>query len=144
MAILLPAVLLIAVVVVAVVGRIGGPGRVADHAGDAARAVAPAIPPAATNEPLATTSRRSDWPAAIAGRGPTATVQPLPREHGTDGLMGRLPFGLPNDTPTIRDERTNRFTLDDVQAARSGFDTTPPWVQRRGGLTNVRPDPSQR
>jgi hypothetical protein len=145
MAVLLPAVVLIAVVAVAVVGRTGDPGRDADHAGTAAQAAAPASTPGATEGPVATTSPRSDWPAAISGRAaPTATVPPLPREHGTDGLMGRLPFGLPNDTPTIRVERANRFTLDDVQATWSGFDTTPPWVRRLGGLANFRTDPYQR
>jgi hypothetical protein len=143
--VLLPAVILIAVVAVAVVGRIGGPGPVADHAGPAAQAAAPASAPGATKVPIATTSPRSDWPAALSGRAPAAaTVPPLPREHGTDGLMGRLPFGLPNDTPTIRVERANRFTVDDVQATSSGFDTTPPWVRRPGGSVNSRKDPYQR
>jgi hypothetical protein len=58
--------------------------------------------------------------------------------------MGRLPFGLPNDTPTIRVERANRFTLDDAAATRSGFDTTPPWVHRLGGVTSVRTDANRR
>jgi hypothetical protein len=142
--VLLPAVILIAVVAVAVVGRIGGPGPVADHAGPAAQAAAPASAPGATKVPIATTSPRSDWPAALSGRAPAATVPPLPREHGTDGLMGRLPFGLPNDTPTIRVERTNRFTLDDVPATRSGFDTTPPWVRRPAWLAAVRTGSFQR
>jgi hypothetical protein len=31
------------------------------------------------------------------------------REEGTDGLMGRLPFGLAGDTPTVYWEREDRF-----------------------------------
>ena len=149
MTVLLPAVLLIAVVVVAVGGRISTsrPG-VALVTAESPAAASPApvavAAGAAGASPEATASPRSDWPAAISRRNPAATVPPLPREHGTDGLMGRLPFGLPNDTPTIRVERANRFTLDDVQASRSGFDTTPPWVRLVAGLPRVRTDASQR
>ena len=113
----------------------------------AVEAVAPAAAAAPVDTTVASpvvTAFRAEWPAAISGRGPAPAVPPLPREHGTDGLMGRLPFGLPNDTPTIRVERANRFTLDDVQATWSGYDTTPPWVRRLGGLTNFRTDPYQR
>ena len=58
--------------------------------------------------------------------------------------MGRLPFGLPNDTPTLRIEPLNRFTIDDGVTAAVRFDTTPPWVRRLGGLANFRTDPYQR
>ena len=91
--------------------------------------------------PTATPSPRSDWPAAIGPRVPPAR---LPREEGTDGLMGRLAFGLPNDTPTVRVTRENRFTIDDHIVAWAAFDRTPPWVRRLGGLVNFRTDPYQR
>jgi hypothetical protein len=144
--VLLPAVLLIAVVVVALGGRMSTSrvGGAAVAVGSPAAVAVAAASPEATTPPAATTSPRSDWPAAISPRHPAPTVAPLPREHGTDGLMGRLPFGLPNDTPTIRVERANRFTLDDAAATRSGFDTTPPWVRRLGGGTSVRTDANRR
>jgi len=63
------------------------------------------------------------------------------REAGTDGLMGRLPFDLPADpvAPGV-----NRFTIDDVVAQRTNWDTTPPWVRRLGALSGFRTDPYQR
>ncbi|HUQ79384.1 MAG TPA: hypothetical protein VM427_11010 [Patescibacteria group bacterium] len=63
------------------------------------------------------------------------------REHGTDGLMGRLPFDLPPDPIA---PRVNRFTIDDVVAARTTWDTTPPWVRRLGFLSGYRTDPYMR
>ena len=69
-------------------------------------------------------------------------IRPPRREHGTDGLMGRLPFDLPPD-PTP--ERVDRFTIDDVVVvARSALATTPPWVWRIGGMSSYRVDPYQR
>jgi hypothetical protein len=44
--------------------------------------------------------------------------------------MGRLPFGLANDTPYPPAERVNKFTIDDV-LGRSSLVTTPPWVRLR-------------
>jgi hypothetical protein len=79
--------------------------------------------------------------AAVAER---STPAGMAREEGTDGLMGRLPFGLPGDTPLVRLERANRFTLDDVRVSWSGYDSTPPWVRRIGALSNFRTDPYQR
>jgi hypothetical protein len=73
---------------------------------------------------------RSDWPLAIAQRTrPVARA----REEGTDGLMGRLPFGLANDTPYPPAERVNKFTIDDVLGRATSLVTTPPWVRLRGG-----------
>ena len=90
----------------------------------------------------------------VAPSPPAVRVRPAPpagmqREEGTDGLMGRLPFGLDGDTPLVpvgADGRShlNRFTIDDVRAAWSALDTTPPWVRRLGGLPNFRTDPYQR
>jgi hypothetical protein len=71
----------------------------------------------------------------------------MAREEGTDGLMGRLPFGLEGDTPLVRVERAprlHRFAIDDVVVSWSALDTTPPWVRRLGGLPNYRTDPYQR
>ena len=69
------------------------------------------------------------------------------REEGTDGLMGRLPFGLEGDRPLVpidSVERLNRFTIDDRVVGWSTLDTTPPWVRRLGRLPNFRTDPYQR
>ena len=71
-------------------------------------------------------------------------VKPLLREEGTDGMMGRLPFSLPDDTPVVPVTVANRFTIDDIRPAWSGNDATPPWVRRVGGLSNYRTDPYQR
>jgi hypothetical protein len=99
--------------------------------------------------PAATPTFRSDWPAAI-GDGTTPTPVRLPREEGTDGLMGRLPFGLPNDTPTIRVEPVEWWRVYDERAdwhrdkvSASGV-SAPPWVHRLQGLSNFRTDPYQR
>jgi hypothetical protein len=73
---------------------------------------------------------RSDWPAALAQR---RSVVARAREEGTDGLMGRLPFGLPNDTPYPPAERVNKFTIDDILGRAPSLVTTPPWVRSRGG-----------
>jgi hypothetical protein len=93
----------------------------------------------------ATPSPRSDWPAAMSGEAAPTPLR-LPREEGTDGLMGRLVFGLPNDTPTIHVEPTNRWTIDDDVTGWSdaGLDTTPPWVRRIGGLSSFVTDPYMR
>jgi hypothetical protein len=83
-------------------------------------------------------SHRSD-PVAVApapatvqvatAPGPVAPLPPVRRgpvilageyEHGTDGLMGRLPFGLAADTPTVYAERRDKFIIDDTIVARSG------------------------
>ena len=78
----------------------------------------------------------------MAGRTPPPPTH-RKREEGTDGLMGGIPFGLPNDNPYPSVEPVNRFTRDDeVSATR--LDTTPPWVRRLGALSNYRADPYQR
>ncbi|HEV7809857.1 MAG TPA: hypothetical protein VGO64_04595 [Candidatus Limnocylindrales bacterium] len=109
----MPPAALVAVLAIAIGGRLAA---VPD---DAARGVttAEALPAAPLATPFApartrTTEWRSDWPAAIRG---TASLARLGREEGTDGLMGRLPFGLPNDTPLVRAERHDRFVTDDVR-----------------------------
>jgi hypothetical protein len=125
---LLPPIVLIAVVGLTVVGRLG-----------------PESGPLAASAPIAAA------PVAVAGFS-AAPVLPagraIPaghrREEGTDGLMGRLPFGLPNDTPFVRVVPTNRFVIDDVHVAWSGFDSTPPWVRRLGGLSSYVTDPYMR
>jgi hypothetical protein len=126
---LLPPIVLIAVVGLAVVGRLGPESR----------PVAPSAPIAAAE-------------VAVAGSSGAASVRPAVRsvpaghrrEEGTDGLMGRLPFGLPNDTPFVRIVPTNRFVIDDVLVAWSGYDSTPPWVRRLGGLSSYVTDPYMR
>jgi hypothetical protein len=88
----------------------------------AAVAAAPARAPA----PAAAVA--SVPPVAPAIAGPRSAATPVPhvttrREHGTDGLMGRLPFGLPDDTPIVRVvERHDRFVTDDV--ARTWSDSS--------------------
>jgi hypothetical protein len=62
-------------------------------------------------------------------------------EHGTDGLMGRLPFHLPPDPVA---PRVNRFTIDDVAVVPATWETTPPWVRRLGALGSDRTDPDHR
>jgi hypothetical protein len=132
---------LIAVVAIAIAGRAGGPrpgpaeapARLAVRAADAS----PPVSKAATPSP------RSDWPAAIADRNRQA-VALREREEGTDGLMGRLPFGLANDTPYPLAERVNKFTIDDVLTGWSAADDAPPWSRRLGGLANYRTDPYER
>ena len=91
--------------------------------------------------PASTPSPRSDWPAALADRDRPAARE---REEGTDGLMGRLSFGLANDTPYPPAERVNKFTIDDVRTGWSASDDGPRWSRRLGGLANYRTDPYER
>jgi hypothetical protein len=75
--------------------------------------------PAAIAFPVPSTAPTAAPVTAVAA-GPRSAATPVPhvttrREHGTDGLMGRLPFGLPDDTPIVRVvERHDRFVTDDV------------------------------
>jgi hypothetical protein len=133
---------LIAVVAIAIAGRAGGPrpGPAEGPANLAAQAADTSLPAAAA---ATTPSPRSDWPAAIADRNRQA-VALREREEGTDGLMGRLPFGLANDTPYPLAERVNKFTIDDVLTGWSAADDAPPWSRRLGGLANYRTDPYER
>jgi hypothetical protein len=134
-------VLLVAVVAVAIAGRTGAPRPVPAAAPPSLAAqVAEASPQAST---AATPSPRSDWPAAIGERNRPAVV-PREREEGTDGLMGRLPFGLAYDTPYPPAERVNKFTIDDVLTGWSASDDAAPWSRRLGALTNYRTDPYER
>ena len=133
---LAPPLALIGIVALAVGGRIAGPpprtgptasagvagitavvghGTV-DGVSDAASSATllPRDPQA--DAPTAGPSFRSDWPAAIAAAGRSIT-SPRSREEGTDGFMGRLPFGLPGDTPFGIPERHNKFTIDDIARA---------------------------
>ena len=109
------------------------------------RAASPVPAGVSSNEPV----------IALASLPLTARIRPAPpagmeREEGTDGLMGRLPFGLVGDTPLIRidsagaGERINRFTIDDRVVGWSGLDTTPPWVRRMGSLSGYVTDPYER
>ena len=129
--------LLIAVVAIAIAGRGSRPAPVEQPAAPAVQAAV------VTSLPAVTPSPRSDWPAAIADRNRPA-VAPRKREEGTDGLMGRLPFGLANDTPYPLAERVNKFTIDDVLTGWSAADDAPPWSRRLGGLANYRTDPYER
>ncbi len=79
----------------------------------------------------------------IVGRG-NAAAGPRRREESTDGLMGRLAYGLPTDTPLIPVVSVNRFTIDDVRPRFPVYDSTPPWVRRLTGLGNYRTDPYER
>ncbi len=133
LALILPPMVLIAVVALGVAGR-----SPATPPRPSATVVAAA--PIEARAPFATPSPRSDWPAAIAARNPA----PRQREEGTDGLLGRLAFGLPGDTPYARPAPVNRFTLDDTRTSWSGLDSTPPWVRRLSVLGNDRADPSRR
>ena len=63
------------------------------------------------------------------------------RETGTDGLIGRLPCDLPRDPVA---PRVNRFTIDDVVATWTTWDTTPPWVRRLGFMSSHQTDPYER
>jgi hypothetical protein len=132
---------LVAVVAIAIAGRSNGPRPVpADAPANPAVQVAIVSPPASA---AATPSPRSDWPAAIGDRNRPAAV-PREREEGTDGLMGRLPFGLAYDTPYPPAERVNKFTIDDVLTGWSASDNAAPWSRRLGGLANYRTDPYER
>ena len=66
------------------------------------------------------------------------------REEGTDGLMGGIPFGLPADSPLVRLDRINRFTIDDVALGWSGGSSFPTRVHRIGGLPSYATDPRAR
>ncbi|HET7703812.1 MAG TPA: hypothetical protein VFK35_10450 [Candidatus Limnocylindrales bacterium] len=118
MTLLVPGLALAAVIGVGLAGG-SGPAQIAD--GD------PAPVSSTVVAPLDTTAAR-----------PTA---PRRRETGTDGLMGRLPFDLP---PAPVRPLVNRFTIDDVRAAWSDLDTTPPWVRRIRGFGSYTADPYQR
>ena len=87
---------------------------------------------------------RADWPTAIRGSGVPVR---LPREEGTDGLMGRLVFGLPNDTPIIHRAVVDWSAMVDERAEWSrsrAWDTTPPWVRRLGAFNSNLTDPYER
>jgi len=92
-------------------------------------------------------------PAVVAVAAPATPVpvyRPVPRipviltdqrVHGTDGLMGRLPFGLPGDSPTVFADRQDRFANEPLvtwsvpaahEPARPTF--------HQGGLSNPRTD----
>ena len=67
------------------------------------------------------------------------------REEGTDGLMGRLVFGLPGDTPypsPVPRDRTDRFELDLVPTSPH-FDPVP-LRGRRLGVLGLHFDPIER
>jgi hypothetical protein len=111
--------LLVGVVGLGLAGRVGGAGPASSRAS--------AAPPVAIAAPALAD------PAPATARAPLGVPYQHVREEGTDGLMGGLAFGLPGDTPLVRRERLNRFTIDDVQHAFSRADRTPPWVRRSGG-----------
>lgn len=125
------------VVGLGIAGRIvSGPRP--DASAEAEAAVAVAIAPSQT--PWATLDPNAR-PTAIPFLPLMPFVADRP-ETGTDGLMGRLPFDLPRDDSAA--PRVNRFTIDDVLAVRTTWDTTPPWVRRLGFLSSYRTDPYMR
>lgn len=132
----MPPIALVAIVAIAVAGRLSGPTpEQAPVASPAVGAVVAVVEPSGLR---GTPSPRSDWPDAISNR----TVPSIRRhETGTDGLMGSLPFDLP---PDESGPMVNRFTIDDVVASWAAWDTTPPWVRRLGALSSYRADPYQR
>ena len=72
----------------------------------AGQVAAGAVPDA----PRSAEPRGTDSPTVIS-----PAVRYLPsREHGTDGLMGRLPFGIAGDSPLVRAERRDKFIIDDI------------------------------
>jgi hypothetical protein len=63
------------------------------------------------------------------------------RHHGTDGLMGRLPFGLAGDSPTVFADRQDRFEMEPLitwSMATAHEPARPTYHQ--GGLSNPRAD----
>lgn len=125
--------LLVAVVGFGVAGRLGGSG-VPPPRSSAPPVVAVAAASAASAPVVAE-------PAPTAARAPLGIPYQHDREEGTDGLMGGLAFGLPGDTPLVRRERLNRFTIDDVQVSVWRPDGTPTWVRGDGGPAIFSADP---
>jgi hypothetical protein len=113
--------LLVGVIGLGLAGRVGGSGD------PSPRASAPPVVVVAE-------------PAPTAARAPLGIPYRHDREEGTDGLMGGLPFGLPGDTPLVRRERLNRFTIDDAQPLVWRPDGTPTWVRGAGGPPIVSAD----
>ena len=89
-------------------GHVEGPVRVA--------AVSPA-PVAAAAAPSAAVARVVPAEAAATNN---RSARIVGREHGTDGLMGRLPFGIPGDSPLKWADRVDRFTIDDTVLGWAG------------------------
>ena len=111
--------LLVGVVGLGVAGRVGGSGVPSARASGApVVALAPSV--------------RAE-PSPAAARAQLGIPYQHDREEGTDGLMGGLAFGLPADTPLVRRERLNRFSIDDVQGLAWRPDGTPTWVRGAGG-----------
>ena len=129
---LLPPLALIAVAGIAIFGQTTG--REGLRPGGSAA-------PVALIEPVSLAGP-SIVPGILPLRGTVATV-PGPRtvpagrrrEEGTDGLMGRLPFGLANDTPLV--------PIVPLVGPSTG-DSPPPWIRRLTVLGNYRTDPYQR
>ena len=120
-------VLLAGVVGLGVAARVGGSG------GPSPRASAPPV--------VAMVAPVVAEPAPTAARAPLGIPYQHDREEGTDGLMGGLAFGLPGDTPLVRRERLNRFTIDDVQPLVWQRDGAPTWVRGTGGPAIYSADP---
>jgi hypothetical protein len=126
-------VLLVGVVGLGVAGRVGG-------------AVTPS-PQASRPPPVAVAAPAVAEAASTTAGAPLEVPYQLGipyqhvREEGTDGLMGGLAFGLPGDTPLVRRERLNRFTIDDVQALVWQPAGAPSWVRGAGGPAIVSADP---
>ena len=137
----MPPIVLIGVVLMALSGRAPGPtAGPRSGASPGASVEVVAAKGAEASHPAVTPSPRSDWPAAI-GHG---QVLPLLREEGTDGLMGRLPFGPPNDTPNATPTGFDFSKLDDERASWSADRAASPDSRRLGGLSNYRVDPYER
>ena len=110
-------IVLVAVVAVAVVGRVTSSEPASPPAPSAAVAVAFAGAGIAEATPRRTPLAEIDpnaRPTVVPFAPYPIPIPPPRREHGTDGLMGRLPFDLPPDPAP---ERVDRFTIDDVVVA---------------------------
>jgi hypothetical protein len=133
---LLPPLALIAVAGIALFGQTTG--REGPRPGGSGAPDGSGGPAVAVIEPVV----ESIVPSVPPLRGTVATV-PGPRtvpagrrrEEGTDGLMGRLPFGLANDTPLV--------PIVPLVGPSTG-DSPPPWIRRLTVLGNYRTDPYQR
>jgi hypothetical protein len=79
------------------------------NATEAPHELAVGIRPAASLAPSDAIAPFLNGPAIVAGV----------REEGTDALIGRLPFGLVGDTPTVYGEREDRFAKEPLYTPSS-------------------------
>jgi hypothetical protein len=128
---LAPPIALLAVIGLAIAG-----GHRPDPADVAVAPRVESIPPA-SQAPIAAVERAAlTVPIAFAAR----------REQGTDGLMGRLPFGIADDSPLVHVERRDKFIIDDriLTWLEPAYHEPNRPSFRQGGLSNYRVDPYAR